>query len=113
MSELEKLPEEELIKLLKTVAKEKTFEHPERIVRSLGFNPFFIIAYGKLMIGKATPAELKKEIANSLETGIKCLSALGFTHGESRKLLMHIAAIVPLRLDSREVSQKLSEVISV
>ena len=110
MSELEKLPEEALIDLLKKASIEKTFDHPERIVRALGHNPFFVIAYSRLMTGEATPAELKSQITNSLETGLNCLTVLDFTQEEARTLLTHMAAIVPFRLDYQQIVEQLSSV---
>ena len=110
--ELSKLSEQSLIELLLRVSKNKSFKHPERIVRRLGNNPFFIISYGKYITGEATPEELKAEIKDSLESGARTLASLNFTPEESNALLRELSAIVPFRLQTDIIIQRLAETVN-
>lgn len=110
--ELSKLSEQALIELLLNVSKNKKFKHPERIVHSLGNNPFYVISYARLITGESTPYELKTEIKNSLESGAKTLSSLNFTPDESNALLCELSIIVPFRLQAGIITQRLSETVN-
>lgn len=110
--ELNKLSEQSLIELLLRASKNKSFKHPERIVRSLGNNPFFIISYAKYITGEATPEELKAKIKDTLESGARTLVSLNFTSGESNALLRELSAIVPFRLQTGIIIQRLAETVN-
>ena len=110
--ELSKLSEQSLIELLLKVSRNKSFKNPERIVRSLGNNPFFVISYARLITGETTPEELKTKIKNSLESDAETLASLNFTPDESNALLCELSAIVPFRLQTGIITQRLAETVN-
>ncbi len=106
---LGKMPEQALISLLEKVSGGKKIEHPERMVRSLGSNPFFIVTYGRLQTGKTSLNEVKQQVKDSIESAANALTRYSFSDKQRLELLKNLAAIIPLRLTNNDHLSKIAD----
>lgn len=112
--ELGQLSEQSSVALLLSVSHNKQIKNPERIVKVLGYNPFYIVAHAKLKNGEADPEDIKSKIKHTLETGsLSVLSPLGFNSASIKLLLRELAATVPLKLDETNVVGLIAEAVGV
>lgn len=99
------------IRILNQASGGRLPEHPDRLVRELDFNPGVVIAYGKLISGKASPKEFFSVLHKSVLEGATVLGGSGFNADEEERLLTELSAITPLRLGDKEAIETIAGVV--
>ncbi len=114
--ELQKLPNDSLIKILNFFAK-KNVSNSEEILNEVSSNLFLLISIGKLISknkGKVNVKSIKNKIKYDLEKDVcDSLKIFSLSDQKIKELLFELAILIPFNDDNLDILEKISNKLSL